>query len=149
MTTAAYVWLGAIAFFAIMEAATAGLVSLWFIGGSLAALIMALFGGSIPLQIGLFLIVSILLLVMMRPLTRKYLNTKQTPTNADRLIGMQALVTQEICNIRESGAIRVSGVEWTARSTDDRTIPKGARIRIVRMEGVKVYVEPAEVTSAV
>ena len=149
MNTEAYVWIGAIVVFAIAEAATVSLVSVWFIGGALAALIASLFGGSMPLQIGLFLIVSAILLVLLRPLTRKYLSPKHTPTNADRLIGKEALVTEEICNIRQTGAIRVGGVEWTARSESDETMPVGQRIRITRIEGVKVYVEPAEVASAV
>ena len=140
-----YVWLGLIVAFIAIEAATVNLVSVWFIGGALAGLVCAILGVSALLQWTVFIAVSAGLLALLRPLLKKYLRVKPTKTNADRLVGQEALVTEEIDNLRETGAIRVNGVLWTAKSTDDTQIPIGTRVVIERIEGAKVYVTPAGV----
>lgn len=141
-------WAAAIVFFALLEAATAGLVSMWFIGGSLAAFIAALLHASVAVQIILFLVVSGLLLALLRPIARKYIMPKHESTNADRLIGKQALVTQRVDNLHETGAIKINGVLWTAKSDDGSEIEAGTLVSILRIEGAKVYVKPAAVAAA-
>lgn len=148
MAIAAYFWLAAAIFFAVIEAATVCLVSVWFIGGAIAAFIAALFGASILVQTIIFLIVSAALLLSMRPLLRKHLMPKRTATNADRLIGQEALVTEEVNNLTETGAIKINGVLWTAKSQSGETIPVGTLVKVLRIEGAKVYVESAAVTAA-
>lgn len=138
-------WLAAIVLFVFLEAATAGIVSLWFIGGSLVAFITALLHGSLTLQIILFFVVSIALLVLFRPLVKKLMAPGKARTNADRLLDREALVIESIDNLRETGAIRVGGVYWTAKSADGTPISEGTKVRIQRIEGAKVYVVPAEV----
>lgn len=144
MSEMAWVWLGLLVVFAIVEASTVTLVSIWFVGGSLAALIAALLGGEIWLQVLLFLAVSIALLLSLRPLTKKYLSPKKVQTNAPANIGKLAVVTEDIDNIHGTGAVKLSGVIWTARSADGKTIKAGTVVRIKEIEGVKLFVEPAE-----
>lgn len=148
MDKIAYLWIGAIVLFAAIEASTVTLVSVWFIGGALAALIASLLGGPLWLQIALFFVVSAALLALLRPLLRKYIMPKKEATNADRLIGQEALVCEDVCNLKETGAVRIGGVEWTARSETGDDIPKGTKIQITRIAGAKIFVAPAEVASA-
>ena len=143
-----WVWLCTLIIFAILEAATSTLVSLWFIGGSLAAMIAALCGASTLLQLTLFVAVSAVLRALMRPLLRNRLMPKRTATNADRLVGQEALVCEAVDNLAETGAIRINGVIWTAKSESGEPIPADTLVRILRIEGAKVYVEPAAVTAA-
>lgn len=138
-----YVWLGLIVAFTVIEAATVNLVSVWFIGGSVAGLICAILDAPALLQFAVFILVSALLLALLRPLVKKYLRVKPSRTNADRLLGQEALVTEDIDNLRETGAIRINGVLWTAKSALDTQIPSGSRVIIERIEGAKVYVTPA------
>ena len=140
-----YVWLGLIVAFIVLEAATVNLVSIWFIGGAIAGLVCAILGAEALLQWAVFIGVSAVLLALLRPLLKKYLRVKPTKTNADRLVGQEALVTEQIDNLRETGAIRINGVLWTAKSADDTQISPGTRVVIARIEGAKVYVKPAEV----
>ncbi len=135
------VWLALLIIFAVAEAATVGLTSVWFALGSLGALVCALAGGNIWLQLGIFIVLSLVCLVALRPLAKKYLNNRVEPTNADRVIGQEARVTQDIDNIQGTGAVTIGGVTWTARSEHDTPIPAGAMVRVLRIEGVKVIVE--------
>lgn len=135
------VWLVLLLAFAAGEAATVGLTSIWFAAGALAALIAALLGGAMWLQIALFLAVSLLCLAAVRPLARRHLNNQVEHTNADRAIGQEAQVTEDIDNIRGKGAVIIRGVTWTARSEDGSAIPAGTMVKVLRIEGVKVFVE--------
>lgn len=137
----AIVWLILLLAFAALEGVTVGLTSIWFAAGALAALIAALLHGPLWLQIALFLVVSILCLLAVRPLARKYVNTQVQPTNADRVIGAEARVTEDIDNIQGKGAVSIGGIIWTARSDSDEVIPAGSLVRVLRIEGVKVFVE--------
>lgn len=148
MPIASYFWIGAIVLFAVIEAATVSLVSIWFIGGAVAAFIAALCGASTLLQLTLFVAVSAVLLALMRPLLRNRLMPKRTATNADRLVGQEALVCEAVDNLAETGAIRINGVIWMAKSESGDPIPADTLVRILRIEGAKVYVEPAAVTAA-
>ncbi len=141
------VWVIAIVAFALLEAATVNLVSVWFIGGAIAALIASLLGASVIVQIVLFVALSALLLVLMRPLLRKYIMPEHTATNADRLIGQTALVTEEISAL-EAGEVRIGGVLWTAKSETGEVIARGTPVRILRIEGAKLYVESVAVPTA-
>lgn len=142
------VWLVLLLIFAAGEAATVGLTSIWFAAGSLAALIAALLGGALWIQITLFLAVSLLCLAAVRPLAKRHLNNKVEHTNADRAIGQEALVTEDIDNIHGKGAVVIRGVTWTARSQDDDPIPAGTLVKVLRIEGVKVYVERSSAPAA-
>ena len=141
------IWLVLLLLFSGTEALTVGLTSIWFAAGALIALIAALLGGPLWVQIALFLAVSVLCLLAVRPLAMRHLNNKVKATNADRVIGEQAQVTEDIDNIHGRGAVVIRGITWTARSEDGLPVPAGALVRVLRIEGVKVFVEraPAEV----
>lgn len=145
MKFAAFVWLGLVILFLIAEGATVSLVSLWFAAGAVVAMFAALLGAGAWLQTGLFLVVSGALLLMLRPIVRRYLVPKITPTNVDSLVGSTGLVTEAIDNVTASGQVKLGAMEWTARSTTGENIPQGAQIRVDRIEGVKVYVTPVNV----
>lgn len=145
MKFAAFVWLGLVILFLIAEGATVSLVSLWFAAGAVVAMFAALLGAGAWLQTGLFLVVSGALLLMLRPIVRRYLVPKITPTNVDSLVGSTGLVTEAIDNVTASGQVKLGAMEWTARSTTGEDIPQGALIRVDRIEGVKVYVTPVNV----
>lgn len=145
MKFAAFVWLGLVILFLIAEGATVSLVSLWFAAGAVVAMFAALLGAGAWLQTGLFLVVSGALLLMLRPIVRRYLVPKITPTNVDSLVGSTGLVTEAIDNVTASGQVKLGAMEWTARSTTGENIPQDTLIRVDRIEGVKVYVTPVNV----
>ena len=135
------VWIAAIVIFGVAEAATAGLTSIWFVLGSVAALIAAICNGPIWLQISLFFVVSIVTLAATRPLVAKLMKKDIKPTNADRVLGGLARVTERIDNDVPTGAVYIDGKMWSARSSSGERIEPDAMVRVVRMEGVKLYVE--------
>lgn len=147
MNWAAIFWLVLTAAFLVAEAATVTVISLWFAAGALAAMVTALLGGGIWLQTGVFVLVSAAALTALRPLVRKYLTPKLTPTNIDSVIGTVGIVTADIDNIAAAGQVKLSGMEWTARSSSGDPIPVGTRVTVDRIEGVKVFVSPAQVTA--
>lgn len=139
-------WLGLTVIFLIVEAACPiHLVSLWFAAGSLAALGVWALGGALWLQIAAFLAVSCALLAMLWPLTKKYLNPHLTATNIDSVIGSEGLVTVAVENLTAAGQVKLGAMEWTARSTTGDPIAVGTRVKVDRIEGVKVFVTPVEV----
>ena len=135
-------WLIAFILFVVGEAVTVGLVSIWFAVGSLGALLTAALGGGLWLQIAVFLILSALSLMLLKPLSRKWMaGHKAARTNADRVIGETALVTEDIDNTMATGQVQVDGQIWTARSAHGVVIPAGSRVKVLSIQGVKVMVE--------
>ena len=134
-------WLIAMVVLLVIEAVVPGLISIWFALGALAALISALFHAPIWLQIVWFVAVSVIALVLTRPLVRKYVNGRITPTNADMVIGKDAVVTEAIDNLHARGAVLLDGKTWTARmDREDETAKTGETV-VLRIEGVKLIVE--------
>ena len=147
MDLVAIIWTGLLLAFIIVEAACPlHLISVWFAVGSLAALIVYMLGGPLWLQVTLFVVVSAGLLAALWPLTKKFLTPKLVSTNIDSVIGSVGIVTTAIDNIEAHGQVKLGAMEWTARSTSGQPIEVGTRIRVDRIDGVKVYVSPAEVT---
>lgn len=141
MDTMIFVWLGVTVLAAIVEAAVPALVSIWFVPGGLLALIASLAGGSLPLQIVLFLLGSIIALAVTRPLARRLQKPGPTSTNADRVIGATAVVTEAVDNLHDAGRVTVMGNSWAARSEQGgETIPMGETVTVLRIEGVKLIV---------
>ena len=138
------VWTAAIILFGIVEAVTAGLVCIWFVAGALVALVAAFVDAPLSIQIVLFLVVSAAALALTRPVLRKITNANATPTNADRVLGEVAKVTETIDNENSAGAVYVDGKTWSARSVNGTVIPTGERVRIESMEGVKLFVKLVE-----
>jgi len=138
-----WVWFALMVVFAVAEAATYGLVSIWFVGGAMVSMFLALGDAPFLVQLAAFVFVSALLLVLLRPLAKKLLSAKKTETNARSHIGKVALVTETVDNLRGTGAVKISGVEWSARSMDGEIIPTDTVVRIVELEGAKLTVEKA------
>ena len=135
-------WLIVMVVMLAVEAAAPGLVSVWFAVGALAALVSAVCKAAVWLQVVIFVGVSVLALVLTKPLVRKYVNGKAQPTNADMILGKECIVREAIDNLAETGAISAGGKIWTARSTDDSVkIPEGVYVSVVRIEGVKAIVK--------
>ena len=135
-------WAGMIVLFILIEVAIPALISIWFVFGSLVALICAALGAVVWLQIFWFVIVSVATLVLTRPLVKRYVDSRSVATNADRSIGRAAVVTERIDNLAATGAVKLDGVVWTARSTDDAVaIETGERVTVRAIEGVKLIVE--------
>ena len=142
----AWFWLAMIILFLVIEMITISLVSIWFVGGALAAFIVSYFTGNIWIEVVVFLAVSVLLLVLLRPLARK-LSVKQKDqmvSGAKAMIGRQAIVTEEIDNVHARGAVQVNGQYWTAKTELFKdTIPKDTIVDIIDVDGVKLIVRKA------
>ena len=134
-------WGGAIVVFLILEAATAGIASIWFALGSLASLICAALNAPLWLQILWFVLVSGGTLYFTRPLAKKYVNQKAQPTNADMNLGMQGIVTETINNLAALGSVKIGGKLWTARSNTGSVIAEGTLVVAIAIEGVKLIVQ--------
>ena len=140
-----FVWFGLMVVFFIVEGATVSMVSTWFALGSLAAMVISLLGGEIWLQVLVFITVSAVTLAMLRPLAKKYINGRLTPTNVDALVGKTCLCVTAIDNLASQGQVKIGDVEWSARSTTGEPIAVGTQVTVDRVEGVKVYVTPVTV----
>ena len=137
MTGMVWTWLAVMALAVFAEMSTMALVSVWCAVGALAAVFAAYFGAP---QLLLFIGVSIVTAAVVRPLAKKYADPYKVPTNADRLVGMEARVTETINNGYPTGAVYADGKTWTARSADGAVIPKGETVEVAAMEGIKLIV---------
>ena len=148
MHISAYIWLALLILFVVTEGASVSLVSIWFAAGALAAVIAALLGASVVVQTVLFLVVSVALLALLRPILKRYVNPRIQKTNADSLIGKECVVTEPIDNLKACGRVKVGGMTWSARSVSGEDIPVGTIVKISRIEGVKLFVKPVPVPEA-
>ncbi len=138
-------WLFLIVILLVVELLTQGLTTLWFAGGALLAFLAALLGLGLPFQIGVFVAVSVILLIFTRPVAARYLNSRTVKTNVESMAGKRALVTEDIDNRHAVGMVQVDGVSWTARSSDDSvTFSAGAEVIVEEVQGVKLIVSGQE-----
>lgn len=134
------IWLVLVVAFLVLEAFTVALVGVWFCVGAIVSLLIALVApGAVGLQIGAFLLVSILMLLLLRPIVRKLSVQKDVPTNADANIGKKAQVVTEVQPGRV-GRVKLEGLEWAAKS--EAVLPVGSWCRVLAIEGVKLVVAP-------
>lgn len=141
---ASVVWLGLLILFAGVEAATVSLVSIWFAAGALCALLCSLVTPNIWIQIPVFILISAVALSVIKPLAKKRILPHRVPTNADRVIGREGVITEAVDNIAATGAVVIGGMAWTARSETGSPIPEGTVVTVKRIEGVKLYVAPTQ-----
>jgi membrane protein implicated in regulation of membrane protease activity len=133
-------WIGVAVFFAIVEGFTTSFFTIWFAAGGAAAAIAAAVGGGIPVQVGVFFVVSVVLLVFTRPILVKRLKLGKEKNYTEQLEGAVALVTKELRPF-ESGQVKVNGIEWTAvGETEEFAAAEGDKVEVVRVEGVKLIV---------
>lgn len=135
-------WLVALVLFILIEIATMGLTTIWFAGGALVAVIASALGLPLVVQIVLFFAVSFVLLYFTRPMAVKYFNKDRVKTNAESLVGRQAIVISEIDNLHGIGQVTVGGMEWSARTAEAGVrLDVGSVVNIIAINGVKLIVE--------
>ncbi|WP_313339402.1 NfeD family protein [Sedimentibacter sp.] len=134
-------WLIIIAACVIIEAATMGLTTIWFAIGALVAWLVYLIGLDLYVQIMVFLFVSIICLVLTRPIAVEKLKIGKSRTNADSLIGEQIKVIETINNINNEGTVNARGQIWSAKSANDEIIEKDELVVVVEIKGVKLIVK--------
>ena len=125
----------------VFEVVTFGLYTVWFAIGALAATGVSMGGGPIWLQFVVFFVLSLLLLLSVRPFATKYFNVSRTKTNVETMIGKMVMVTKEIDNWKSQGEVTCEGMPWSARSTDGTVISEGSQAQIEAVEGVKLLVK--------
>lgn len=138
-------WLIVFVILLVVEIATMALTTVWFAGGALAAFLAAYIGFGVVVQVLVFLIVSILLLVLTRPLAVKFFNQERQKTNAESLIGQKAIVKEEINTLQATGRVEVNGMEWSAKTEESEIIEADTIVMIKGIQGVKLIVEKEEV----
>lgn len=141
MQTMGIIWLIAVIAFVILEAVTYQMVSIWFVIGAIGGFVAYLLGAGFSIQMGVFIAISALLIVILRPLSMKLVKTQDYKTNADSLIGKNILITQEVSNIKGTGQGQINGMVWTVRGATDEVIHAGESVRIKDIEGVKLIAE--------
>ena len=137
------IWLGLSIFFLVVEWMTVELISIWFTGASIVAMILALLNVPLGWQIAAFCVVSVLLIVFTRPIVARYLRRNESKTNVDSLIGEVATVTKEILP-DERGEVKVKGQDWLAVASDNNLIESGKKVSILAIEGAKLIVKNYE-----
>lgn len=141
----AIVWLAVAIVLLVVEIITLGLTTIWFAGGALVACVAAALQADFLVQMILFLVVSVVMLFFTRPVAMRYMNKNRTKTNSESLVGKEAVVLQEINNLKASGQVQLNGIEWTARAENmEDVIEKGAIVCIKKIEGVKLIVTRKE-----
>lgn len=143
MTIYLIAWAVLFVVFAVLEGATTQLVSIWFAVGSLGAFIAAILGAPLAAQIMIFIIISAILLLLTRPLTKKLIDKKFVPTNSDSLIGQIGQVIESIDNFQSQGRVKIDGLDWCARSDDGTKINKGTNVVVKKITGVRLIVHIA------
>ena len=134
-------WTVAIIVFVAIECISYQLMSIWMAAGSLAALVVYFFGADFFTQFLVFIAVSIILIAATRPLAKKALDTKNIKTNVESIPGSKGIVAIQINNLKNSGTVKLGGMEWSAKSFDGEIIPEGSVVEVIRVEGVKLIVE--------
>lgn len=137
------VWLIVFIILLLIEILTLGLTTIWFCIGALAAFIAALFGAGYVVQAILFVIVSMLSLIITRPIAVKYLNKDRVKTNVDEVIGKTAVIKKRIDDTQTIGEAELEGDTWLACSVDGAAFEAGEKAEVVRVEGVKLLLKKA------
>lgn len=134
-----FVWLFVIVAAIVLEASTVSLVSIWFVPSACISMILALCDVKLWIQLMVFFAVFLLLMVILRPVFKKNMGLKIVPTNADTLIGMQAVVIEQIDNLHAKGQVKIRGQIWTARSANEKIVyEEDEVVTVVAIEGVKL-----------
>ena len=145
----AIIWLVLMVIFLIAEASTVALVSMWFVLGALGAMIVSLLGAPAWLQILVFIVISAVMLALLRPIIKKFMTPKIVRTNVDSVIGSTGIVMEGIDNVAATGQVKIGHMFWSARSTSGEVIPVNTVVQVDKIEGVKVFVTPAEVLAGI
>ena len=141
MSMVTWIWLLGLVVFVVLEAVTYQIVSIWFALGAVGALIAKAAGADFTVQIIVFIAVSGICLLCLRPISKKLIKNKTEATNVDSLIGADAIVTADINNLLGTGEGKINGMTWTMRSADGSEIGEGETVTVEKVEGVKLIVK--------
>ena len=134
------IWFVVIILAAVIEMNTMDLSSIWFSAGALFAFIFSLLDAGWIAQIAIFIIVSVALLILVRPVVKRYLKTNVISTNSDRLVGKVAVCTKEI-RLGERGEVKIDGKFWLAVTSGEEDIDVDEKVEVLAIEGVKLIVD--------
>ena len=138
-------WLALFVVLLVIEIITMGLTTIWFAAGALIAFVAGILGFGVTVQVVVFIVVSAVLLIMTRPLAVKYFNQERQKTNAESLIGQQALVIEDIDTLEAKGRVVIRGMEWAAKTDEpDGKIAKNTVVVVNGIQGVKLIVRDRE-----
>lgn len=137
-------WLIVFVVFAALELVSLGMTCIWFAIGALAACVASLFTSNWIIQALIFIVVTVLVLILLRPIAIKHINGKAEKTNVESMEGKVGKVISDIDNINAKGMVKIDGMEWTARSQQNDVIEEGTLVKVVAVEGVKVIVKEVE-----
>lgn len=135
------IWILLIIAFIVIESATVSLISIWFAGGALVALLALLLGADVTIQILVFLLVSVLCIVLLRKFALNSVKNKKSKTNIDRIIGQEIILKEGISEELGAGLAVINDVEWKVKSENGELIPAGEKVKVVDVEGVKLVVK--------
>ena len=135
-----WLWMAVFIISLVIELATVNLVSIWFTVGSLFALMANQLKLDIAYQIVIFIILSIICILLIRPLAANYLRGNIVKTNADRAVGEHVTLLKAISE-NTWGEVKVNGVLWHARSYDNKPIEQGTKVEVLAIEGAKLVVK--------
>ena len=141
MNNYAILWIAIMVALTVVELCTYNMITIWFVAGGAVAFAASLLGASLPIQLWIFVIVSVATLVLTKPLVTKKLRADRISTNADRIIGMKAVVTEDISPDKFAVKVNVGGQEWSAVSSDGETITEGNTVTVEKIDGVKLVVK--------
>lgn len=134
-------WLIAAGIFFVFEMITVGFLVFWLGVAALITMVVSLFTDSIIIQTAVFVISSILLIFLTKPIVRKFMHSKDNlATNAYSIIGKKGIVTKEINQTLGTGQVTIHGETWSAKCLNEEIIPKGTNITVVKIDGVKAVV---------
>ncbi len=140
------IWLVITVILSVIEIFTLGLVTIWFAAGAAVAFILSLFDAPMAVQVGAFLVVSIAVLVLVRPIAAKHFNNRLKKTNIDAYVGRKLIAKTEIDNLHGTGKVDMDGSTWLAvSSVDNIVIPAGSEVKVVEVKGAKLIVEREDI----
>ncbi len=136
------IWFILAAFFIVGEMFTAGFFILWFGVGAAAAGLLAILGLGPLWQWLAFVVVSGVLVAVSRKFANRVTKEQPPGIGADRSVGMVGLVLEDIDNFNNTGRVRVNKEEWRAESENDNIIPKDTRVKVIKVDGTHLIVQP-------
>lgn len=139
-----WIWMIIAAIFVVGEIFTAGFFLFWFGVGAAVAGVLALLGLSFGWQLGAFVVVSLVLFASSRRLAERFSKKQPPGIGADRFLGKQGIVLEDIDNVANSGRVRLDKEEWRADSETEALIPTGTQVEVVRLDGTHLVVKTIE-----
>ena len=140
--TALTIWLIVFVVLLLAELTTVGLTTIWFAIGALVSLIsVTVFNPNWYIQLIIFIVVSVVSLITLRPIAVKYFNKNKIKTNVEEIAGKTATITKAILDVDETGEAKLDGEIWMAKSGDSNTFVEGEKVKVKAVEGVKLIVE--------